>query len=771
MGLEPEELKKKRLCEKHFTDNDYKTEKKHYLKNTAAPKKYFEIEETREQLKLQTPTRTYSARKRFLLQSPSKNNFNSKKLRFEEDLENKRSQFINDIIDLPSELMTPRKSKMKAHIKTQRFKIERQRKRITALHEKNKKNKSLMSNVLPLLTILSPAAKTFVLMQLKGKSRKAWTSQEKELCLSFYYKSAAAYLFLRKKGVILPSVSTIRRWIGQYLFKTGFNDEIKKNLKLKCAMKRNERKCVLAFDEMSIKELVEYNKKLDLVEGFEDLGPLGRTTKTATHALVFSARGLFKNWKIPVSYFFSRGSITQSKLKDLIQSNLEYLIEIGFNPRVTVCDQGSNNRGALKILGVSEEKPYFYIKNYKIFAIFDVPYLFKSIRNNLLNAIFEHKNKIFNFDVIKKTFEIDQSSDSARALPKISERHLKPNSFEKMSCKLALQVFSKTMAAAIRTCVGNKQINIKEGSDTAGFVLDMNNLFDALNSERLFDKNPYGCGLSNKHTKVIQMLQRGKEIFSTMIKVSKKVVNGKIVERKSRPPCFEGMVQTINAVFALFEDEKKDNNSFILTKRLNQDFLENFFSVIRGRGGWNLNPSAKSFRLAFRVQTITGLLKPSKFSNCQEDTDNTILLSNNVAIKNEDIPNMDMDSIGLDSNSNDGSQNIDIESTHSSKPEKPQKSTLEECATAYYAGYLLKRIRDKFKCLKCLESNSLSKNILNNPDPRQLFLLHKNYGDGGMSLIVPSEEFSSLIEQSYKYFKKLFEMYKYQEFVGLVWFF
>lgn len=70
-----------------------------------------------------------------------------------------------------------------------------------------------------------------------------------------------------------------------------------------------ERKFIMTFDEMTIKEYVEYNKKLDCIEGFEDLGPLGRAAKRATHALVFSIRGIYGNWKVPISFFFSRHSL------------------------------------------------------------------------------------------------------------------------------------------------------------------------------------------------------------------------------------------------------------------------------------------------------------------------------------------------------------------------------------------------------------------------------------------------------------------------------
>jgi len=49
---------------------------------------------------------------------------------------------------------------------------------------------------------------------------------------------------------------------------------------------------------------IEYNKILHKIEGFEDLGQLGRTNTFASHALVIMIRVLYKNWKFPYSYFF-----------------------------------------------------------------------------------------------------------------------------------------------------------------------------------------------------------------------------------------------------------------------------------------------------------------------------------------------------------------------------------------------------------------------------------------------------------------------------------
>jgi len=41
----------------------------------------------------------------------------------------------------------------------------------------------------------------------------------------------------------------------------------------------SRKKVIILLDEISIKKAIEYNKALDVIEGYEDLGTLGRTNK------------------------------------------------------------------------------------------------------------------------------------------------------------------------------------------------------------------------------------------------------------------------------------------------------------------------------------------------------------------------------------------------------------------------------------------------------------------------------------------------------------
>ena len=61
-----------------------------------------------------------------------------------------------------------------------------------------------------------------------------------------------------------------------------------------------------------------------------------------------------------------------------------------------------------------------------------------------------------------------------------------------------------------------------------------------------------------------------------------------------------GWQMNIHALLALWQTlHTQYNVKFLLTSRLNQDCVENLFSVIRAKGGPRDNPDAGQFRAAF----------------------------------------------------------------------------------------------------------------------------------------------------------------------------
>jgi hypothetical protein len=70
---------------------------------------------------------------------------------------------------------------------------------------------------------------------------------------------------------------------------------------------------------------------------------------------------------------------------------------------------------------------------------------------------------------------------------------------------------------------------------------------------------------------------------------------------------------------------------FLLTSRLNQDPLECTFSVIRGRGGYDRNPSAQRVRRVLQLIINMHLAKPSRTSNTNSEHDDDVNLLTHCA--------------------------------------------------------------------------------------------------------------------------------------------
>lgn len=126
---------------------------------------------------------------------------------------------------------------------------------------------------------------------------------------------------------------------------------------------------------------------MDVVEGYEDLEHKGRNNKVASQALVFISRGLYPKWKLPLAYFLSASSTRCLKLKNLISDLIEKALEVGLIITAVICNQGSNNCAALKLLGCTKEPPYLEVNGKRIFSILDIPHIFKNYRNNFFLII------------------------------------------------------------------------------------------------------------------------------------------------------------------------------------------------------------------------------------------------------------------------------------------------------------------------------------------------------------------------------------------------
>ncbi|KAL4091160.1 hypothetical protein QTP88_025897 [Uroleucon formosanum] len=549
---------------------------------------------------------------------------------------------------------------MKKQLKQQRAII----KSLKKLKNKNSIKKVDATKFFEYAKFYSKNSEIFVKMQMLHKKREPWSTAEKNFALSLYYKSPSTYRYMVKNGIVLAGESTVRRWLNSICFSTGFSDKYMEQIKLKTSrMSYVEKKCVILLDEISIMKCVEYNKILDLIEGFEDVGTLGRTNKIGSHALVVMLRGLYSNWKFPFCYFFTGSGVKGDDLVLIIKNCVQKVLDLELIPTCIVCDQGTQNRRMFSILKGTEDNPHTTICGQKLFLIYDLPHLIKSLRNNLLNGNYIiEKTKLVTLKDIRKTYEID-IKNKARAMCKITPTHLAPNPFQKMTCKLAIQLLSHSVSAAIRTCITTGELKSPTAIDTANFIDIVNNMFDSGNSKHLYDPNPNKRPMSDRNPQVLLNLEKARQLFKSAVKICHKT------NKSTIPPCITGIIWTTTAISQLYESEKIDNMKnnetgkgfFLMTNRLTQDALENMFSIIRQKNG-----------------------------NCEPDNDDYITALNDVEVHTtpelEDIAHELPETTELSSTSNTtASLNI------SRSPLIPQVTTPETCSITYFSGYLVKK--------------------------------------------------------------------------------
>lgn len=490
---------------------------------------------------------------------------------------------------------------------------------------------------------------------LKPKGRR-YTLDEKILFLSFLKQSPKGYKLLRRLFAA-PSRKTLTNLLGKIPFYTGINDAIMKSVSERVKkMTDTEKCCAVIFDEMAIDPTVQYNKKKDFVEGFQDNGG-DRNPLIADKVMVFMARGIFKKWKQPLAYYFNDGGMKSDMLTKTIKDVVLACQQAGLKVWTLICDQGAPNVAAINKLYAAtnelfvrrgEDNRLFGVSigNEEVVPIYDPPHLLKCIRNNFFkyNLSFKWRNEkkeIAKWDHIKKVYEIDsQEADEYRCCKNLSIHHVENT--KKMKVSMAAQVFSNTLASVMKGMVKRRNPDDPddlpiEAESTAEFILFMDYVFDSVNGSflQVTKGKTLKCAV-RKTSGHKAFWAEAIQVFSTMEFFNSHKAH--IV-----PPSVKNWIHTLKAFSYLWDKCEKSKISFLCPRNLNQDPLENFFGSIRSHGIRNINPNAAAFVNSLKSLVINNFITShSKAANCENDNlkgldDLKHMLTSDVAESNIDI--------------------------------------------------------------------------------------------------------------------------------------
>ncbi|GFO40529.1 transposable element p transposase-like protein [Plakobranchus ocellatus] len=170
-------------------------------------------------------------------------------------------------------------------------------------------------------------------------------------------------------------------------------------------------------------------------------------------------------------------------------------------------------------------------------------------------------------DLVQGTFPI-------RLCPKLTQRHIVLKNHSKLRVNLAEHILSDSVIAGIATMVNFSALP-PGAMAIAHFAEKLDQRFNCFNSKALLSKQVMGHAISLNSEHLI-FLNETQEWLNT-VRANNQF--GSIF-------CLEGWKLTISCVKMLWDDVRENYGfRYLLTDRLNQDCLENLFSVIRGKGG------------------------------------------------------------------------------------------------------------------------------------------------------------------------------------------
>lgn len=368
-----------------------------------------------------------------------------------------------------------------------------------------------------------------------------------------------------------------------------------------------DRACTLIFDEMSLKEHLQYDAKHDIVMGFSDDGRQ-RTPAVANSALLILVAGISKTWIQPVAYTVSRTKTPADTLHHLIITLIKQLQGARLFVKALICDQGGSNITLANKLGVTPEEPFFVLEGRKIYFLYDTPHLLKCTRNNLRAP---HKlhigQEIVDWSFITQLYESSHPL-KLKLAKKLTDNHIYRKPFNNMKVKYASQVMSESVSVAIDVFIALGVLPAS-AKPTADFLEKIDKLFDCLNSssvKKASDKLRYAISEGSEHLAFLRECLSWVESWK--------------FDGPRQPHTVEAWKVTLKAILLLWDDLfQAFDFRVLLTRWLQQDPLENIFGLLRLKHGCNDNPNVLQFTSGLKHISVGKLVALFSEGNCEQD--------------------------------------------------------------------------------------------------------------------------------------------------------
>ncbi|KAG0411531.1 hypothetical protein HPB47_011344 [Ixodes persulcatus] len=424
----------------------------------------------------------------------------------------------------------------------------------------------------------------------------------------------------------------------------------------------------------------------------------------------------------------------RSELSKNVTASFQACMESPCLPRVLVVtsDMGSSNPAVWRMLGFSSHRdsetvcsiPHPHFEGRTLYFIADPAHVLKNYRAQLLRStcfylsdvtVRQHNLPGNKIDVNDVQAVLDHDSENDLKIANgLSAVHVKDGHFTKMKVSVAVQLF-REVPPAIRYLI--KQAKLPVEAETIAWFFDLLRKWHNLMSSR----HPV-LALSkadiSKYEDAVRILHLAQDTVRNM----------KMGTTSHWKPSQAGLLISTSVVLSLSEELlNRYSYKYVLTGRLNQDCLENIFSVVRLK---KPVPNAYNMKCALKLICVGQFLHTPKSTSY--DIDNSLHL---VDLLDPDFKTKPLDFRGDEEHLED----LFLEDI----------SSVECDILAFFGGFLLKAV------LKATGNCNLCKEALlddGNGSHNTLIDL-KKYVKGARNLIRPSDSMMTVLVQYEERFK------------------
>jgi hypothetical protein len=162
--------------------------------------------------------------------------------------------------------------------------------------------------------------------------------------------------------------------------------------------------------------------------------------------------GLYRNWKQPDNYYFSRASTKANLLVRFLNEDLGAYQNAGLHVVATICDLSANIFKVLKLLGATKWKVFFTYQNQDIVAVYDSAHCLKCTRNLFLKYDVQVESELMHnrlpvtamWEHILNVYIWDKQNIVC-LFYKLTDAYLSPAAHYAMKFVLVAQVMSNTV--------------------------------------------------------------------------------------------------------------------------------------------------------------------------------------------------------------------------------------------------------------------------------------------------------------------------------------